>query len=80
MGVKSPDKSNANDSAVGPADVAEFQQAAEQPRTSLVGEFWYFLRYHKKWWLLPILLILGLFGLLAVLATSGAAPWIYSVM
>jgi hypothetical protein len=45
----------------------------------LLGEFAGFLAHNKKWWLLPIVVILLAFGLLAVLAASGAAPFIYTL-
>jgi hypothetical protein len=43
-------------------------------------EFWEFLRERKKWWLLPIILVLVLVGALLVFgAGSAAAPFIYTV-
>ncbi len=50
---------------------------AETPRAGILGEFWDFLKHNKKWWLLPILVALLLFGLLILLAGTGAAPFIY---
>jgi len=46
----------------------------------LVGQFWQFLRVRKKWWLAPIVIVLGLVGLLIV-ATQGSAvaPFIYTL-
>lgn len=55
-----------------------FEQAAEQSRPSLAAEFLYFLAHSKKWWLLPILLVLGGVALLAVFSASGIAPFIYA--
>jgi Family of unknown function (DUF5989) len=47
---------------------------------SLAGEFWAFLRVRKKWWLAPIVLVLGLFGALIVLTQGSAvAPFIYTI-
>ncbi len=47
---------------------------------SLVGEIWAFLRVRKKWWLLPIMLFLVLFGTLLVLTQGSAlAPFIYAL-
>jgi hypothetical protein len=41
-------------------------------------EFWQFLRVRKKFWLLPICIILGLFGGVVVLTHGSAvAPFIY---
>jgi Family of unknown function (DUF5989) len=43
-------------------------------------EFWAFLRSRKKYWLLPILLMMLLFGVLLVVAQSSAvAPFIYTL-
>jgi hypothetical protein len=56
-----------------------FEEAAQSARApSLLGEFWEFLRHNKKWWLLPILLVLLLFGVLIFLSGTGAAPFIYT--
>ena len=56
---------------------AEFAKAADEPTPGLLAEFWDFLKYNKKWWLLPILIVLGLMALLIVLSSSAAAPFIY---
>jgi len=56
-----------------------FRQAAAAPRTSLVGEFWQFMRRNKKWWLMPILMVFVLLGVLMVLGATGAAPFIYTL-
>ena len=43
-------------------------------------EFWEFLKVRKKYWLIPILLVLVLFGGLIVLSQGSAiAPFIYTV-
>lgn len=60
-------------------DKKSFEQSADQRRSSLVGEFVYFLRQNKKWWLLPILIVLGAVALLVVASGSGAAPFIYTL-
>ena len=58
----------------------EFEKIAdEQPSTSFLGEFLEFLRHNKKWWLLPILVILLAFGLLMLLSGTAAAPFIYTL-
>ena len=47
---------------------------------SFVQEMWGFLRARKKFWLLPILLVMALFGALIVLAQGSAvAPFIYTL-
>ena len=47
---------------------------------SFLKEFWEFVRARKKYWLLPILIILVLFGSLIVLSQGSAiAPFIYTI-
>lgn len=50
------------------------------PRTGLIIEFIEFLRVRKKYWLLPIVLVLCLMGML-VIFTEGSvvAPFIYAL-
>ncbi len=60
-------------------DPAEFERMAKERRPSLVAEFWSFLKYNKKWWLLPIVLVLLLLGLIVLLAGTSAAPFIYTI-
>ena len=43
-------------------------------------EFWEFLNERKKYWLLPIILVLTLFGGLIILSQGSAvAPFIYTI-
>jgi len=47
---------------------------------SFLAELWVFLRVRKKFWLLPIVLIMLLVGALLVLAQGSAiAPFIYTL-
>jgi|TARA_B110001452_G_scaffold182463_1_gene153284 hypothetical protein len=47
---------------------------------SFIKEFWEFLKIRKKFWLLPILLVLVLFGGLIILSQGSAiAPFIYAI-
>ena len=49
-------------------------------RLPILAEFWEFLRYRKKYWLLPIVLVLVLLGALIVLTQGSAvAPFIYAL-
>lgn len=49
-------------------------------RSSIVRELWAYMRVRKKWWLLPLVLVLVLVGLLITLAQGSAlAPFIYTV-
>jgi hypothetical protein len=58
----------------------DFEKTAkEQAGTGFLGELWGFLRENKKWWLIPILIVLLLFGLLILLSGTGVAPFIYTL-
>ena len=47
---------------------------------SFLLEFWKFLKIRKKFWLLPIILVLALFGGLIILSQGSAvAPFIYTI-
>ena len=47
---------------------------------SFLKELWKFLRTRKKFWLVPILVMLTLFGALLILAQASAvAPFIYTL-
>ena len=47
---------------------------------SFLIEFWQFLRVRKKYWLLPIMIMMFVFGGLLVLAQGSAvAPFIYTI-
>ncbi len=46
----------------------------------LLKEFWEFVKVRKKFWLLPIIIILLLLGVLIVFTESSAvAPFIYAL-
>ena len=45
-----------------------------------VTELWTFLRVRKKFWLLPIIIMMAVFGGLVVLSQGSAvAPFIYTI-
>lgn len=47
---------------------------------SMIKELWAFLRARKKFWLLPIFIVMALLGFLIVLAQGSAvAPFIYTL-
>ena len=56
-----------------------FARQAERAPTGLLREFLCFLRHNKKWWLTPIILVLLFVGVFLFLATTGAAPFIYTL-
>ena len=47
---------------------------------SFIIEFWKFLKIRKKYWLLPIIVVLVIFGGLIILSQGSAvAPFIYAI-
>ncbi len=45
-----------------------------------IKEFWEFLKVRKKYWLLPIIIVLFIFGGIIVLSQGSAvAPFIYAI-
>jgi hypothetical protein len=47
---------------------------------SFLSELWMFLKIRKKFWLLPIVVMMVVFGGLVVLAKGSAvAPFIYTI-
>lgn len=74
---KASDKTQGTDGSSSSAD--EFSRQADAGQSGILREFWDFLRHNKKWWLAPIIVILMLFGLLIILAGTGAAPFIYTL-
>jgi Family of unknown function (DUF5989) len=47
---------------------------------SLLREMWLFMRVRKKFWLLPVILVLLLVGALLIITQGSAlAPFIYAV-
>jgi hypothetical protein len=57
----------------------EFEKAGQAGNAGLVGEFMAMLKENKKYWLIPIILILLLMGLLIILGSTAAAPFIYTL-
>ncbi len=43
-------------------------------------QLWLFMKEHKKWWLLPLVIVVVLFGLLLIFAQGSVwAPFIYTL-
>ena len=55
------------------------RQAREGRRQGLMSEFFEFVSGNQKWWLVPLLVTFLVLGLLAILAGTGAAPFIYTL-
>jgi hypothetical protein len=56
-----------------------FQQKAAGKQPGIATQFLDFALHNKKWWLVPILVLLLLASVLIVLGGSGVAPFIYSI-
>lgn len=60
--------------------LSDFEKASNrESNTGIVAEYIGFLRQNKKWWLLPILLFLFVLGVLILLSSTAAAPFIYTL-
>ncbi len=47
---------------------------------SFLSELWAFMKHRKKWWLLPIIVVMVTVGALLVFAQGSAlAPFIYTI-
>lgn len=57
----------------------DFEELGREKPMSLVGEFVLFIQENKAWWMIPIMVVLGLIGLLVALSSTGAAPFIYTL-
>ncbi len=57
----------------------EFEQANQAPQPGLVTEFIQFLKHNKKFWLIPLLVVLLGLGMLIILGGTAAAPFIYTL-
>lgn len=57
-----------------------FEEIAQRDRRgSFIGELWAMLTQRKKYWLIPIVVVLLLLGVLAFLSGTSAAPFIYTL-
>ena len=57
----------------------DFEKAAQQKQGNLLSEFWGFLKQNKKFWLLPLILVMLALAALLILSSSAAAPFIYTL-
>lgn len=59
---------------------SEFEKVAqEQHKPGLFNEVLGLIRENKKYWMLPIIIVLAVFGLLVLLSGTGVAPFIYTL-
>lgn len=56
------------------------EEVFQMSRLRVVSELWQLMKYNKKYWLAPIIIVLVLIGFLLVAAGSSAlAPFIYTL-
>lgn len=57
----------------------DFEKASQQKQGNLLSEFLGFLKQTKKFWLLPLILVMLALAALLVLSSTAAAPFIYTL-
>ena len=57
----------------------DFEKAAGDKQGGIISEFINFLLNNKKFWLLPLMIVLLLLGTLIMLGGTAAAPFIYTL-
>ncbi len=57
----------------------DFEKASQQKQGTLISEFMGFLKQNKKFWLLPLIIVMLLLAALFVLSGTAAAPFIYTL-
>lgn len=67
-----------NSSEENPQSLASGAEAPPEDM-SIVAEFMLFLRENKKWWLMPIIVIMLALGALLFFGSTPLAPFIYTL-
>jgi len=57
----------------------DVEKLADKKQLTLLQEFIFFLRHNKKWWLVPLLLAIAVYGLFLVLVLTGGIASIYTL-
>ena len=60
-----------------PRQPTEFEKAGSEK--GLIGEFWEFLMQNRKFWMIPIIVVLLALGGLLIAGGSSLAPFIYAL-
>jgi hypothetical protein len=56
-----------------------FEQAQQEKQAGILKEFFLFLKYNKKYWMIPIVLTLLALAALILLGGTAVAPFIYTL-
>lgn len=62
-----------------PAERASLDELADGRDSGLISEYFRFMAHTRKWWLMPIVVLLAMAAGLVILAGTGAAPLIYAL-
>ena len=57
--------------------MAEYPELQRNP--SFLSDVFQFIRQRKKWYLIPVAVVIVVFALLVILGGTAAAPFIYTV-
>lgn len=57
----------------------DFEKASQEKQGNLVTEFLGFLKQTRKFWLLPLVLVMLALAALLILSSTAAAPFIYTL-
>ena len=57
----------------------EFLEEASRQRSSFLSDYLYLLRTNRKWWMLPLIVLLLVLGGLVLFSSTGVAPLIYTL-
>lgn len=57
----------------------DFEKASQEKQGNLLSEFMGFLKQNKKFWLLPLVLVMLLLAGILIAASGAAAPFIYTL-
>ena len=60
-------------------DPKRFADLADQRPPSFLQELWHLLVTHRAWILVPIITAIVILGVLVMLTSTGAAPFIYTL-
>jgi len=56
----------------------QFARQAVEQSANIFVEFWDFLVHNKKWWLIPIIVMLLLLGVFVFIVGTPASPFLYT--
>jgi hypothetical protein len=57
----------------------DFENASNEKQGNLVSEFLAFLKQNRKFWLLPLIIVMLMLAGLLILSSTAAAPFIYTL-